>query len=82
MKQGRFYRSQIDHFLQHYLTLATKDEISATHLLSEFKEFVAAHSEQKPDDHLKQLHTYSTVYWTFRETSRKHAEGSSSSDSQ
>lgn len=62
VKQGRLYRPQIDIFLQHYLTLATRDEVSAAHLFSEFKEYAAQHPERRAEDHLRELHSYAGVY--------------------
>jgi hypothetical protein len=65
VKQGRFYRPQIDLFLQHYLTLATRDEISAAHLFSEFKDFAAKRPEQAAKDHLKELQSHAVTYRSF-----------------
>ena len=62
VKQGRFYRPQIDLFLQHYLTLSTRDEVSAAHLFSEFKDFAAKPPERKAEDHLRALQRYGSTY--------------------
>jgi hypothetical protein len=65
VKQGRFFRPQIDLFLQHYLTLLARDQVSATHLFSEFKEFVATRPEWNAERHLQAIHRYATVYERF-----------------
>ena len=39
-KQGRFKRPRIDLFLQHYLTLMTRDDIRTSHIFESFKDYV------------------------------------------
>ena len=65
VKQGRFFRPQIDLYLQHYLTLLTRDQVSATHLFSEFKEFVVARPEWNAEMHLESIHRFADVYRGF-----------------
>lgn len=67
VKQGRFYRPQIDLFLQHYLTLQTRDEVAAGHLFSEFKEFAANRKGLKAEDHLRSLEEHARVFRKFSE---------------
>jgi len=62
VRQGRLYRPQIDVFLQHFLTVATRDEVSAAHLFSEFKEYAAKHPKRSAEDHLRELQSYAGVY--------------------
>lgn len=67
VKQGRFFRPQIDLFLQHYLTLVTRDEVSAAHLFSEFKDFAAKRNDLKAEDHLRSLQDHARVFRRFSE---------------
>ncbi len=63
--QGRLSRPRIDAFLQHYLTLVTRKEVSAVHLYAEFRDFAAARRDLTPDDHLKLIHNHAEVYKRF-----------------
>jgi hypothetical protein len=73
--QGRFYRPQIDLFLQHYLTLATREEVSAAHLFSEFKEFAVHGPERKAEDHLREIESYARIYRQFSEAPPETSRG-------
>ena len=67
VKQGRFFRPQIDLFLQHYLTLVTRGKVSAAHLFSEFKEFAASKPQHTAETHLSALQRYAVIYRSFSE---------------
>jgi hypothetical protein len=75
VKQGRFYRPQIDLFLQHYLTLNTRDEVSATHLFSEFREFTAKKPERKAEEHLNEIQSHALTYQGLNEAPRETRRG-------
>ena len=75
VKQGRFYRPQIDLFLQHYLTLLTRDEVAAGHLFSEFKEFAADRKSLKAEDHLRSLQEHARVFRKFSEAPLETSRG-------
>lgn len=69
VKQGRIKRPRIDLFINHYLTLMTRDEVRSTHLFNAFKTFVEGDDEQQPSDaaeHIAQLVRYATVYQSFQ----------------
>jgi len=40
IQQGRIYRPRIDLFINHYLSMMTRDEVRTTHLFNAFKKFV------------------------------------------
>lgn len=65
VRQGRLMRPRIDLFLQHYLTLATREEVSATHLFAAFREYAEENPEICPAEHLQRLRTYSAIYQRF-----------------
>lgn len=63
--QGRLKRPRIDPFLQHYLTLMKGDEIPATHLFAEFRDFVRKNPTITPDKHLTMLHVFGNIFMRF-----------------
>ena len=65
--QGRLKRPRIDQFLQHYLTLVKGDEIPATHLFAEFREYARKNPSMAPSTHLMSLHAYGSIFMTFQE---------------
>jgi len=78
VKQGRLKRPRIDNFIQHFLTLMTREDIKASHLFAEFRRF--AESTTPPDgsatlfprtpaEHIALLARYSAVFRTFEEPS-------------
>lgn len=72
--QGRLRRPRIDVFINHYLTLMTRDEVKASHLFNAFKNF-ALHAQRPegsripipttPTEHITQLAHYSDVFARF-----------------
>ncbi|WP_141057230.1 DUF262 domain-containing protein [Stenotrophomonas rhizophila] len=40
VQQGRIYRPRIDLFINHYLSMMTRDEVKSTHLFNAYKRFV------------------------------------------
>jgi hypothetical protein len=74
VKQGRITRHRIDLFINHYLTLMTRDEVKISHLFNAFKAFVE-HAEPVPgslipmstdaDGHIRQLSRYADVFEAF-----------------
>ena len=68
VQQGRVKRPRIDLFVNHYLTLMTRDEVRSTHLFNAFKSFVEAEGEGQPKDaagHIEQLARYADVFHTL-----------------
>jgi hypothetical protein len=65
VRQGRLNRPRIDLFLQHYLTLSTRQDIVATHLFAEFRDFAASRPDLSTTDHLQRIRTYSNIYKQF-----------------
>lgn len=74
VKQGRITRHRIDLFINHYLTLMTRDEVKTSHLFNAFKAFVE-HAEPvtgslipvpaDADGHIRQLSRYADVFEAF-----------------
>ncbi|NII55389.1 DUF262 domain-containing protein [Luteibacter sp. SG786] len=71
VQQGRIKRPRIDLFINHYLTLMTRDEVKSTHLFNAFKSFVenaeplAGSKVPVPADaagHIRQLARYADVF--------------------
>jgi hypothetical protein len=60
--QGRFKRPRIDQFLQHYLTLVKGDEVAATHLFAEFRDFARTNPQITPANHLLMLHGFGSIF--------------------
>lgn len=74
---GRSKRARIDLYLQHYLTLKTRDEVPVGQLYTAFRQHANDSTTAKARDHLTSLHDYGQVYKDFdtydaaREPSRK-----------
>src|SRR5260370_12284588 len=72
---GRVKRHRIDLFLQHYLTLVKGDEVPASHLFGEFRDYASKNPTISSAEHLHGLHTYGCVFEKFHtgyeETSRE-----------
>lgn len=74
VQQGRIKRPRIDLFINHYLTLMTRDEVRTTHLFNAFKAFVES-GEPNPESripvptdaagHIRQLAHYADVFEAF-----------------
>jgi Protein of unknown function DUF262/Protein of unknown function (DUF1524) len=64
--QGRLKRPRIDQFLQHYLTLVKGDEVPATHLFAEFRDYARKNPSLTPDNHLMMLHHYGNIFMSFQ----------------
>lgn len=71
VQQGRIKRPRIDLFINHYLTLMTRDEVKTTHLFNTFKAFVeeaeplTGSKIPVPTDaagHIRQLARYADVF--------------------
>jgi len=75
MRQGRIKRPRIDLFLQHYLTLMKKDEVTASALFAEFQKLVDKHSNQNPEWHLRSFREHADHFYNFFTMSREHREG-------
>lgn len=70
VQQGRIRRPRIDLFINHYLSLMTRDEVKSSNLFSAFKSFVESDDTTLPRDaagHIAQLAQYAEVYRTFHE---------------
>lgn len=74
---GRSKRARIDVYLQHYLTLKTRDEVPVGQLYTAFRHHANDSTTTKARDHLASLHDYGLVYKDFdtydpaRDPSRK-----------
>src|SRR5690606_2814530 len=68
VSQGRIERPRIDLFVNHYLTLMTRDEVKTTHLFQAFKRYVEERSAGSPQDaagHIRQLARFADIYHAF-----------------
>lgn len=74
VKKGRIYRPRIDLFINHYLSMMTRDEVRSTHLFEAYKGFYRDSVEagagdaalpQSPSDHIEQLAKYAGVFEAF-----------------
>jgi hypothetical protein len=65
VSQGRLYRPRIELFLQHYLTLATADEVPAGSLFVTFRQHVKTNKDKGPEDHLSSLRRYGDIFKNF-----------------
>lgn len=74
VKQGRILRPRIDLFINHYLSMMTRDEVKSTHLFNEYKRFVeeaVADPEASipvpttPAGHIAQLAQFGDVFQAF-----------------
>jgi len=74
VKQGRLFRPRIDLFVNHYLSLMTRDDVRATHLFEAFKDFADDPTEfsgsaipvpSTAADHIAQLARYGDVFRVF-----------------
>lgn len=64
VKQGRLSRPVVDIFLRHYLSFASRDEVSMPHLFSEFKSFTAE-KKRKAEEHLREVQEFAGIYRGF-----------------
>ena len=58
VQTGRMLRPQIELFLQHYITLLTRDEVLVTNLFNTFRQYVKKHPEIDPATYMVDLHRY------------------------
>lgn len=75
VRQGRLNRPRIDLYLQHYLTLKKQEDVGATHLFIAFKDYMSNNGDQKVEEHMTSLKTYSEVYEKFEKFSQDTREG-------
>ena len=61
MRQGRLNRPRFDIFLQHYLSLKTRDEVLVTHVFDAYKRF-AAGAKMPTEALIKDLYDYGQVF--------------------
>ncbi len=62
--RGHARRPRIDTFLQYYLTVKTRDEVSPGHLYTVFRDQVMG-SDTEAEPHLAELRQYASVYQSF-----------------
>ncbi len=74
VRQGRLNRPRLDLFLQHYLTLMTGEEATATELFQIFRQYVKSSGESAAI-HLARLRDYGDVYRSFENYSPDSPEG-------
>lgn len=73
VKQGRLYRARMEIFLQHYLTMRTGQEVSATKLFDTFKTFVGKQNGD-PETHLASLRRNGDLFYGFYNAPRNTPE--------
>ena len=61
MRQGRLKRPRLDIFLQHYLSLKTRDDVLVTHIFETYRKF-AASSSLSPEELIRDLADYGRVF--------------------
>lgn len=74
VRQGRLASPRIDHFLKHYLSLQTRNDVLATQLFPTFKEH-ASTSPLTPAEHLARFREYGDIYRSFSEFPIQSREG-------
>jgi len=62
VKQGRWYRTMIDIFLQYYLSLVESKDIISSSLFAGFKNYEQSNPEITPESHLQNLNKYAGIY--------------------
>lgn len=62
---GRLRRARIDLFLQHFLTLKTKDDVLVTALYKEFRDYTDGRGDGEPQASFASIKTYSEIYRSF-----------------
>lgn len=76
VQQGRIYRPRIDLFINHYLSMMTRDEVKSTHLFNAYKGFVDSGKADPeasiqvpttPAAHIQQLAEFGDVFQAFYE---------------
>lgn len=76
IKQGRIIRPRVDFFINHYLSMMTRDEVKASHLFNDFKSFVSKSSSiegslllvpKTAAEHIAQLSKYAKDFKSFYE---------------
>ncbi len=75
VQTGRMLRPQIELFLQHYITLLTRDEVLVTNLFNTFRQYVKKHPEIDPATYMVDLHRYGLLYLQFYTYSPDTREG-------
>lgn len=75
VRQGRLRRPRYDLFVQHYLTLMMKEDVSATELFKVFQEYVDQSSEPSAADLMACFRAYAKVYRRFEMYSDESREG-------
>jgi hypothetical protein len=76
VRQGRLNRPRLDLFLGHYLTLMTGDEVSATKLFTEFREYVGeAPDANTIQEQMKCFSEFAGVYRSFEDFSPDTRDG-------
>jgi hypothetical protein len=65
VRTGRFNRPHIEVFLQHYITLLTRDEVLIASLFNTFRQYIKAHKDIDPAIYLAELNRYGKIYHQF-----------------
>lgn len=71
--RGHAKRHRIDSFLQHYLTMQTRDEVPVGHLYVVFREY--ASKSENAQDLLSSIQCFADVYRSFDDLDRESREG-------
>ena len=61
MRQGRLKRPRLDIFLQHYLSLKTRDDVLVTHIFETYRKFAESNS-LSPEELIRDLADYGRVF--------------------
>lgn len=73
--QGRQQRARIDLFLQHYLTLRTRDEVPVSRVYDRFREWAEKEKTFSPLQHLAEFAEYADIYAKFDSLDRHRVDG-------
>lgn len=69
VRQGRITRPRVDIFINHYLTMMTREEVKSSHIFNAFKAFVRqselSSGPKTAADHIAQLSRYAKVFKQF-----------------
>ena len=65
IRTGRFNRPHIEVFLQHYITLLTRDEVLITNLFNTYRQYIKDHKNIDPATYLTEMNHYGKIYYQF-----------------
>ena len=72
---GQNKRPRIDLYLQHFLTLKTRDEVPSSHIYTEYRKSISQDQDTKAREHLKSLQKYAEIYKNISKLPRSTRSG-------